>query len=56
MAFQPRDAETNAQRVRQQNQEAARGGNENEFAAETDLQRVRQQNQQSQQRRQQNQQ
>lgn len=59
MAFQPKganNAETNAQRVRQQNQQAARDANENEFAAETDIQRVRQQNQQSQQRRQQNQQ
>lgn len=59
MAFQPKGAnasETNAQRVRQQNQQAARGANENEFAAETDLQKVRQQNQQSQAKKQQNQQ
>lgn len=57
MAYQPKGAaKTNAQQVRQKNQQAAQGGNENEFAAETNAQQVRQQNQQSQQKKQQNQQ
>lgn len=57
MAYQPKGAaKTNAQQIRQKNQRAAQGANENEFAAETDAQQVRQQNQQSQQKKQQNQQ
>jgi small acid-soluble spore protein E (minor gamma-type SASP) len=40
-------SQTNAQKVRQQNQAAAQGQNA-EFAAETDAQEVRRQNQQSQ--------
>ncbi|AQS56289.1 gamma-type small acid-soluble spore protein [Novibacillus thermophilus] len=57
MAYQPKGAaKTNAQQVRQKNQQAAQGGNENEFAAETDAQEIRQQNQKSQQKKQQNQQ
>ena len=57
MAYQPKGAaKTNANQVRQKNQQAAQGANENEFAAETNAQQVRQQNQQSQQKKQQNQQ
>ncbi len=48
-------SQTNAQKVRQQNQAAAQGQNA-EFASETDAQEVRRQNQQSQQKAQQNQQ
>ncbi|ADU29252.1 gamma-type small acid-soluble spore protein [Evansella cellulosilytica] len=47
-------SKTNAQKVRQQNQQSAQGQSQNfEFASETDAQQVRQQNQQSAQRKQQ---
>lgn len=42
-------AGTNAQKVRQQNQQAAQGQYGTEFASETDAQEVRKQNQKSQQ-------
>ncbi|SHE53257.1 small acid-soluble spore protein E (minor gamma-type SASP) [Seinonella peptonophila] len=51
MAFQNKSskaAETNVQKVRQQNQQSTQGNTANEFASEiTDSQKVRQQNQQS---------
>ncbi|MFD1396613.1 gamma-type small acid-soluble spore protein [Kroppenstedtia eburnea] len=52
MAFQPKGpAKTNAQRIRQQNQQAARGAQGQqfgtEFASETNAQQVQQQNRQA---------
>jgi small acid-soluble spore protein E (minor gamma-type SASP) len=46
---QPQEAQTNAQKVRQQNQQSQQGagGYQSEFASETNAQQVRQQNQQS---------
>lgn len=56
MANKKSQADTNVQKVRQQNAQSANqqaGQFESEFASETDAQRVRQQNQQSQARKQQ---
>ncbi|WP_096187927.1 gamma-type small acid-soluble spore protein [Evansella halocellulosilytica] len=49
---QPQASKTNAQKVKQQNQQSAQG-QQYEFASETDAQKVKQQNQQSAQRKQQ---